>query len=312
MQLVFETVIPVFVIIALGWWCRKTSLLDERSSKALNQYVFYIAVPPLMFLSTARVDIVEIVNLPFLATYFAATVITMGITFLGRRWLNIQGTLDGTVISLIAGWGNTVYMGVPLFYFLFGDKGTLPVVIATLFTNMLFMFGLAFFANLEAQGGKRTSLITLFQNVFLKNPVMLAPVLGMLFSLFSIPLPVPLENLLDMIAPSAAPVALFALGLSLYGLSLRGNMLQLSWMGAMKLLVHPLVAFIIVTAVGLEPFWAASVVLMSALPTGAMVFVLAQQYDKRVDLASSAILATTVLSIFTLALMLPFIKAWAG
>lgn len=312
MQLVFETVIPVFFIITLGWWCRRSGLLDERSAKALNQYVFYIAVPAMMFSSTARVELSEIVNLPFLLTYFAATAITMLLTFIGYRWLKPQGALDRTVICLISGWGNTVYMGVPLFYFVFGDKGTLPVVIATLATNMAFIFGLAFFAHREQAGQTSNSTAELLRNVFVKNPVMLAPILGMSWSLAGLSLPVPLDNLLGMIAPSAAPVALFALGLSLYGLSLRGNSAQLGWMSAMKLLVHPLVAWGLVLLFGLEPFWAASVVLMSALPTGAMVFVLAQQYEKRVELASSAILSTTVLSVLTLAVILPLIKSWAG
>lgn len=312
MQLVLETVIPVFMIIAAGWWCRRSGLLDEGSAKALNQYVFYIAIPPMMFLSTARVDIVEIVNIPFLSAYFMATALTMAIAFVGYRWFKVSGPLDGTVIALISGWGNTIYMGVPLFYFLFGEKGTLPVVMATLTTNMLFILGLAFFANMEASGTKRTHVLELFQNVFLKNPVMLSPILGVLFSFFALSIPVPVENLLEMIAPSAAPVALFSLGLSLYGLSFRGNSLQLGWMTGLKLVVHPLMAFLIVQAVELEPFWAASVVLMSALPTGAMVFVLAQQYDRRVDLASSTILSTTVLSVITLALILPLIKVWAG
>jgi predicted permease len=102
------------------------------------------------------------------------------------------------------------------------------------------------------------------------------------------------------------------MGLSLYGLSLKGNMLQLSWMTAMKLLVQPLVTWGIVLVMGLDPFWAASAVLLAALPAGSMVYVLAQQYERRVELASSTILSTTVLSLVTLALLLPLIKSWVG
>ena len=312
MQLLLETVIPVFALMALGWSCRKSGLLDAGAAKALNQYVFYIAIPPLLFTSTARVAIADIINWPFLAAYFAGTAAVIVIAFMGARWMKISGPLDSAVVGLIASWGNTVYMGIPLFYFLFGDKGTLPVVIVTLTTNMVMIFVLALCANMDAGGQERRSVFGLFKSIFLTNPVMLAPVLGMLVSHYSLTVPVPIDNLLNMIAPSAAPVALFAMGLSLYGLSLKGNMLQLSWMTVMKLLVQPLVTWGIVLVLGLDPFWAASAVLLAALPAGSMVYVLAQQYEKRVELASSTILSTTVLSLVTLALLLPLIKGWVG
>lgn len=323
MQLVIETVIPVFVIIAAGWWARRAGLLEEKASSALNQYVFYFAVPAMMFLATSKFSLSEVINGPFLLAYFLASVLTVTIGFIPYRALGIKGPLDSMVVALNNVWANTIYMGVPLFFFIFGEKGTLPVVMATLTTNMVFIFCMALFANMEDEatdgdgkhigtGQKKASLPELFIKIFLKNPVMLAPILGMLVSYLQLPVPKPLDNLLSMVAPSAAPVALFSLGLALYGLKIQGNLFQLSWITGVKLLVHPLMAFIIVTVMDLEPFWAASTVLLSALPTGAMVYVLAQQYEKRVDLSSSVIFSTTVLSILTLAVLLPLMKDWAG
>jgi len=312
MQLLLETVIPVFALMALGWGCRRGGMLDAGAAKALNQYVFFIAIPPLLFISTASVSIAEIVNWPFLGTYFAGTAAVIAAAFLGARWLKPQGALDGAVLGLISSWGNTVYMGIPLFYFLFGESGTLPVVIVTLTTNMVMIFALAVLAAMEPSEGKRTSWFGLFKSVFLTNPVMIAPVLGMLVSHYGLSVPVPITNLLEMIAPSAAPVALFAMGISLYGLSLKGNLVQMGWMTLMKLIVQPLLTAVIAVMVGLEPFWAASAVLLAALPAGSMVFVLAQQYDKRVELATSSVLATTIVSVVTLALLLPLIKDWVA
>ena len=311
MQLVIETVIPIFVIIAAGWWTRKSNLLEEKASSALNQYVFYFAVPAMMFSATARFSLAEVINGPFLVAFFLATLITALIGFIPYKTLRIQGPLDSMVIALNTVWANTIYMGVPLFFFIFGEKGTLPVIMATLTTNMAFIFCMAVFANLEP-GQPKASLPRLFSKIFLKNPVMLAPILGMTVSFLELPLAKPLDNLLTMVAPSAAPVALFSLGLSLYGLQIQGSLLQLGWITLVKLIIHPLIALAIVWAMDLEPFWAASVVLLSALPTGAMVYVLAQQYDRRIELSSSSIFVTTILSIVSLAILLPMMKQWAG
>ena len=55
---------------------------------------------------------------------------------------------------------------------------------------------------------------------------------------------------------------------------------------------------------GLDPLWAASAVILAALPTGSLVFVLATQYGVYVQRATAAILVSTVLSVVTLSVLL--------
>ena len=309
MQLLFDIVIPVFLIIVLGWWCRRSGLLEDSSAAALNKYVFYIAVPALMFLSTARVEIDAVLQWDFIFVYLGGSLMAVLIAFLGWRKMGLQQPLDWTVIALNSGWANTVYMGVPVFYFMFGERGTLPVVISTLASNLVFILLLALASELQnSEGGIWHKLKALILQALLKNPVMVAPILGMIVSALQLPLPKIVETPLAMLAPSAAPVALFALGISLCGLQVKRVGFDLAWLSGIKLVVHPLVAWGLAVLFGLDPFWTASVVLLSALPTGAMVFVLAQQYQTRVPLTSAVILVTTLMSVITLAVLLPLVK----
>lgn len=310
MELVIDIVIPVFLVIFAGWYSCKQGGLPASAAKALNYYVLHFAVPPMLFLATAKVSFSQIVNPEFIAAFFLTSLLTMAIGVWGYRGIKSEGALDATVIALICGWGNTIYMGVPLAFYLFGEKGTLPVIIATLSTNLVFIIGLSFFSSLSDGGSRWQGIKQTFGKMFLKNPVLMAPVLGGLFSYYQIPIPNSISNLFSILAPSAAPVALFALGMSLVGLSIKGNRAQLSWVTFIKIIVNPLVAVLVVYLMELEPFWAASVVLMSALPTGSMVFIFAKQYEKRVALTSSSIMTTTVLSLFSLALLLPLLQSW--
>ncbi|WP_432474320.1 AEC family transporter [Amphritea sp. HPY] len=312
MAMLFDIVIPVFLLVALGWLSRKTELLKENSAQALNQYVFYIAVPALMFLSTAKVDIGAVLHWGFILAYIGGSVIAVAVAFLAWRRMTLQAPLDWTVVALNAAWPNTVYMGVPIFYFMFGEQGTLPVVISTLASNLLFILVLALMSELQRSSGSiMQKLRSLLLQALLKNPVMMAPLLGMAVSVSGVSLPVALLTPLEMLAPSAAPVALFALGISLYGLQVKGAGFELGWLSLVKLVVHPLAVYLIaVWVLQLEPFWAVSAVLLAALPTGAMVFVLAQQYRTRVTLSSATIMVTTLASIVTLALLLPYLKQW--
>ncbi|MCV6612828.1 MAG: AEC family transporter [Amphritea sp.] len=313
MQLLFDIVIPVFLLMVLGWWCRRSGLLEESSAAALNKYVFYIAVPALMFLSTARVDIETVLQWDFIAVYLGGSVIAVLLAFLGWRKFRLEKPLDWTVIALNSAWANTVYMGVPIFYFLFGERGALPVVISTLASNLIFILVLALVSELQnSSGGVLQKLKSLLMQALLKNPVMMAPLLGMVVSLSGIELPAVIVTPMDMLAPSAAPVALFALGISLYGLEVKQAGFDLIWLTVVKLLLHPLATWGLAVMIGLNPFWTASAVLLAALPTGAMVFVLAQQYQTRVTLSSATIMVTTLVSVISLALLLPVVKAWGG
>ena len=68
-----------------------------------------------------------------------------------------------------------------------------------------------------------------------------------------------------------------------------------------KLLVQPAItAAIAYGLLDMAPLWSASAITLAALPTGALVFVLAQQYGIYTQRATAAILASTILSVATL------------
>ena len=102
------------------------------------------------------------------------------------------------------------------------------------------------------------------------------------------------------LVPSVDPLhrfvaaALFALGLSLVAQKLGGDAIEAAWLVALKLIVHPLMTWALVTWVfEMPPLWSKAAVILAALPVGALVFVIAQQYDVYVRRASTAIVAST-------------------
>lgn len=313
MQLLLNIVLPVFAIIFAGWFAIRSEILDRSAAKILNNYVYYFAVPPMLFLATAKFSVADIIDFDFIIAFFLAIFAIMLITLAPYLFRKDERPIELMVLSLTTGWPNTIYMGIPIAYYLFGDKGILPVVIATLSTNAVFIVALAFLAGFDGEGEKGGKKVWEFlSKAFFKNPVLMAPALGIIISSYQLEVPEAINNLFEMMAPSAAPVALFSLGLSLYGLSIKGNRLQIGWISLQKLVLHPLIALGIVLWMDLEPFLAASVILMCALPTGSMVYVLAQQYNTRIELASSVIFMTTLGSLFSLGLILPLLNQFAA
>ena len=140
------------------------------------------------------------------------------------------------------------------------------------------------------------------------NPLILSASCGLAWNALALPMPVALSTFLDLMGDTAGPCALFAMGLFLVGKPLRHGLGEVVWVSLVKLIVMPAVTWWLAFDVFvLDPFWARSAVLLAALPTGALVFVVAQRYEVYTQRAISAILINTVLSVITLSILLPLL-----
>jgi len=303
---VVNIVLPVFAIILAGFLSGRFGVLGEASSAALNRFVYYFALPPLLFLSMARAPVDQIFNLPFIAAYMGGVAGTLVIALAGGAVLfKNRGPALG-LHAMAAVFANTAYMGIPLFLAAFGKEGTLPAVVATMASNVILIAAIVTWIEASNLAGHGVGIVA--RRVFgalIRNPVVTAPTAGVAFALTALALPRPVETFLDLLGAAAGPAALFALGLSLVGKHLRAGMGEVGWLFVLKLFVHPLLTWFLVARVfTLDPFWAQGAVILAAMPAGALVFVIAQHNDIFVQRASAAIVYTTAGSVFTLSVLM--------
>jgi predicted permease len=313
MQAVFDVVLPVFGIIFAGWACGWARVLGQDSSEALNRYVYWVALPALLFVGMARVPIGTIFNLPFLAAYMLGVAIIAALAVAVARLAFPGGVAEHTLGALSATYANTGYMGIPLFLTAFGPQGTLPAVIATVFNTAVMVGGAI--AIIEAgthehglaRGVRRAAA------ALATNPLVLGPGAGIVASALGLTLPKALQVFCDLLGASAGPCALFAIGLFLASQSagaLVGDKraIEAGWLTALKLVAQPALTYALARLFGLDAQWSFAAALLSGLPTGALSFVLAQNYGVYVVRASAVILASTVLSAITLSLMMALLR----
>ena len=303
--MLLTTVLPVFAIILAGYLAARHGLLGAASSEALNAFVYAVALPPLMFLSMAQVSLDEILNWPFIAAYSAGMLITFVLAVAVARVFFPNRLAALSLHGYGAIFGNSGYMGIPLFLAALGPEGALPAAIVTvLHTAMVTAIVILLVElDMQAEAGPVHALADAATGL-VRNPLVMAPLAGILVSAFEIPIPRPIETFFAILGDAAGPCALFALGLFLYGKPLKAGIGEVGWMTACKLLVQPLVTWVIaVPVMGLPPFWAHSAVILAALPTGATVFVIAQRYGIYVQRSSALILISTVLSVASLSVL---------
>ena len=311
MQAVLNVALPVFGIILCGYLAGRVKLLGSASSEAINAFVYWFALPPLLFVGIANTPVARVLHVEFIVTVSIGIVLTAVAAAIGSRYLfGNRGPSNG-LHAMTAFFSNTGYMGIPLFIAAFGEDRVLPAVTATVL-NMFFYGTITAWVSATKDDSVRRGtgeILSVIGGALLKNPLVIAPVLGIAVSGAGLALPTPGENLCRLLGAAAAPGALFALGLLLVSQRITTGLAEVTWITFFKLIAQPvLVWWLAFHVFEMERFWAVSAILLAALPTGALVFVTAQQNGVYVQRASAGIVMTTVISVITLTALL----AWIG
>lgn len=309
MQAVINVVIPVFAIVLAGFLCGRFRLLGTGGSEALNGFVYFAALPALFFGSLAKVELAEILNWPYLGAYLLGVAATCVVALIvGRLMFGVKGA--ALAVQNMAGlFANTGYMGIPLAITAFGVQAALPAILATVLNGALIMGLYILWIEAEKSHGHHLGHVARDAVLgVLRSPLVLASGAGILCSGLQVPVPTPLLTFCDIIGAAAPPAALFAMGLFMVGKSFKGEIVEVTIFSALKLIFHPLATFAIVLwLVPMAPLWRDVLLLMAALPTGSLVFILATQHQIYVRRATGIILGSTLASVVTLSWLLDYL-----
>jgi malonate transporter and related proteins len=301
--------IPVFGLILCGYLAGAFGVLGMQSSEALNRFVYYFALPALLFIFVARAPLDRIFYWPFLAAWGGSLIVTYALTAVLGKLLYRDHFAAIGLRAMNASFANTGYMGIPLAITAFGDDAALPAIIATAVMSIVLIGPTITLIETGMSRQPNAGLVARDVTFALaKNPLIVSVVAGALVPIFGIPLPLALAKFFDLLSAAAGPCALFAIGLFISSQSLGKHVSEASLVTGVKLIVHPLVAWLLVTIFRVEPLWATVAILMAALPAGVNCFVLAQRYDVYVGSTSATILLSTALSVVTVSLLLVLMR----
>ena len=188
---------------------------------ALNRFVLFFALPPVMFVFTARADIGDILNGPFIFAILLGALATGIVALVVAKFVFRRDLAQTTFHGFLSIYTNSGYIGITLFVAAFGADKMLPTIIITTTEPMMFI-AVVMLAMERMRYPDKPTLGRIWSVAFMlmKRPMLVVSVLGVVFSAYSIPLPISNGYLLDLLASLSGPVALFATGFSLIGHSL--------------------------------------------------------------------------------------------
>ncbi|GAA3391117.1 AEC family transporter [Streptomyces roseoviridis] len=323
---ILNAIVPLFAIVAIGYGASAFRVFQGNTAQAVNDFVYWIALPALLFLAVAKADLSEGVPWQFVAVALVSIVVSYLVAMAGARGIFRRDTKVAFTLGLMAGYGNVAYMGVPLLLAALGPQAALPAAIGQLIHNMFNMVCYpAVHTLLDAKAPRkdgpgamlstdRPAIGREIAKKVLLNPVFLSVVAGLAFSLSGLGLARPVHDTIDLLGGAAAPGALFAVGLTLRKAvsGMRDGSVGVAEVGfavVIKTVGMPLLALFLVTVVfPMPPLWAAASVILAAMPNAATAYVLAQQARTYVQESAAAVVVSTAVAVVTLALWIGVVE----
>jgi predicted permease len=309
MLTIFITVLPVFLIIAAGYGAMWRGLLSNDAVDALAKFAQKFAIPCLLFLAVARLDMKTYFNVPLFATYYlpAALVFTIGgmVGFVCFKRTPAQSVAVGFTTL----FSNMVLLGLPIMERAYGTEAlSTNYALASVHVLFCYIIGITCMEVLRADGAGPTAIFRTVTNAIFHNALALGLILGFAFNFSGITMPHTMEAALEMMARSALPVALFALGGVLRRYKLTSNLPEVAAVGIIKLLLFPTLVYIMGTHVFDLPVGVRnSTVIIAAMPPGINTYIFASMYNRATQTAATSVVICTAISVFTITGWLAFL-----
>jgi malonate transporter and related proteins len=302
MQLIFQSLIPLAFVIGLGWFAGWRHIIDARYSSSLATYVMSFSFPCLLFAKTATTSLQHLFNYQFIAGLSLGLLGMYLALFLVNRYLRRMSINHSCQIAFVSSFPDMAFMGIPIFLVLFGEESLISIVIGNVITSLIMIPLTVSILEIEGASEVKTNIMSLVLKVF-KKPLVLAPIIGAIFSGFSLPLPALARESLQLIGGTTSGVSLFALGLIMsqdkvsVSKSVLFNVFN-------KLVVHPLIMWGLVVAFGITGVLAKEAILLCALPPAIMTTMFAVKYNVLTLESTSSTVLGTVLALFSMAIIM--------
>ena len=297
----FLIALPLFALVGLGYLFASLRLVTPEIGKALSKFAFTVAIPTLLFRLMSNITQLPAPKLGVPFAFFGSCIL---VYFFGRilaKKLCHLTTDEQTVFGMATVFSNNVQLGVPISIALL-PPASMPALAVIFALNAFLLWPFAT-VQIESSRARSPSLSrTIYQGTMrsLRNPIVIGIILGLLWSLTGLEMPVPLKKTVDPMANAASPVALFAVGVGLTQYKLRSHFETTGLITVLKLGVQPVVVFLLGHLMGLTGPELQAVCLLGCLPVGVNVYIMAQEFNVLQGPTANSLLLTTILAAVTL------------
>lgn len=298
---------PIFLVMVIGYVLRRIGMLNEEFVTVANKFNFKVTLPVMLFRDISSVPIKEVFDLRYVLYCAIVSTVCFWVIWGGTKLFLKDKSMRGAFVQA-SFRSSAAVMGLAFIENIYGQSamGPLMIIGAVPLYNIFSVIVLTF----EADGEERdTGKIKQALINILKNPIIIAIVLGLLSSLAGITYPVIVSSTVNKIAQLATPLALVALGAGFEGRKALAKIKPTLAASLIKLVLQPLVFLPVAAWLGFNGEQMIGVLIMLAAPTTPSCYIMAKNMKNDGVLTASIVVATTLLAAFTLTAWIYILKS---
>ncbi len=294
--IVANVIFPIFILILIGFIAQKKFNMDVRTFSKINMYIF---VPAIIFKNIYKTEVTWQL---FGTILLYLLIIFIGMFFLGMgigRLLNyprgIRNAFTNSILFFNAG-----NYGLPVAEIAFQSNPlatTAQIFIMVIQTILMNSFGV--FQSAAGRSENRQAL----KNAIMM-PAMYVLILVVIIKILNIEIPVFLMTPVENLSKGFIPVALLTLGVQLSEVKISKRIKDILISSFIRLLLAPVIGYIIVNLMGVEGILAKVLILGVATPTAVNIAIIAREFDNEPEYASQIVFVSTLLSVITIPILI--------
>lgn len=300
MAALIEVILPVFLVVGLGYTAAWRGIMSEAGVEGLMKFAQSFAIPIMLFLALARLDLGAIFDLRMLASFYAGALGGFTAGMLGAHFLFGRDWEDAVAVGFVCLFSNSVLLGLAISERAYGSDSLAPnYAIIALHAPFCYLVGILAMETVRARGAGlgRTALRVVAG--FTRNALIIGIAAGVAANLSGLPLPAVVSDAASLVARAGLPAALFGLGGVLFRYRPEGDLRLILYAVGISLILHPAITWALGRALTVPPGAFRSAVVTSAMAPGVNAYLFANMYGRARRVAASTVLIATALCVLT-------------
>ncbi|MEX0305916.1 MAG: AEC family transporter [Ruegeria sp.] len=304
-QSLIDVILPVFLVIGAGYTATRFGYFRESHVDGLMKFTQGFAIPCLLFLAIANLDLSASFDPRLLTSFYSAAGLCFIAGMIGARLIFGREWEDCIAIGFCCLFSNSVLLGLPITERAYGpDNLTGNFAIIAFHSPFCYCVGITVMEIFRNRGNGGRRMVKSVLTAMFKNALILGISLGFIVNLTGFGIPAVVDEALNLITRAALPGALFALGGVLVKYRPEGDLRAIVFVCCISLLLHPSLVWLFGSSLALPQDLFRSGVLTAAMAPGFNAYIFANMYGRAKRVAASSVLIGTAASILTVWLWL--------
>lgn len=301
--------IPIFVMMVFGWILQKIKILDEHTTRKINQFVFKILLPALLFMDLSTADFKSVWDTKFVVFCFSATIFSILIAS-AFSLLHKNKSERGEIIQA-SYRSSAAILGIAFVNNIYGDAtmAALMIVGTVPLYNIIAVIVLSITSPNKTENNSPKKLFLKTLKDVIKNPIIIGIAVGLLWSVLEIPQPVILTKSVSYLGNMATPLSLIALGASFKIHDAKGKLPITASITGIKLILFCIIFLPAAIYIGFRGEKLIAILVMLGSATTGSCFVMSKNMGHKGTITACAVMLTTLCSAFTLTMWLFILKS---